>query len=122
MIDIFDRKGFDCLISIDATTLKGVDLSGAELGNACLVEFDLSGANLKGVNLSSADLRLAKLDGADLSGANLKDADFTGCSLDGANLKGADIEGAKLTLEHRTALKEAGIPLTGLQLELGIKS
>jgi len=93
--------------TIDKTTLRFVDLSGANLSRANLKEANLSGANLSGANLSGAnlrkaDLKEANLSGADLSGANLKEANLSGANLSGAdlfeaNLSEADLSGANLS-------------------------
>jgi len=61
------------------TSLRAIDLSGANLGRA-----DLSGADLRGARLAAADLR-----GADLRGANLFKAELTGAQLAGSDLRGA---------------------------------
>jgi uncharacterized protein YjbI with pentapeptide repeats len=87
--------------TIDKTTLRFVDLSGAiligaDLSGAALIEADLSWANLSEADLSDANLRGANLRWADLmeanlSGANLIEADLSGADLRGANLKEANL-------------------------------
>lgn len=56
---------------------RRVDLSCADLRNACLIGADLRGVNLNGANLS----------GANLFGANLCDADLSNTLLFGADLR-----------------------------------
>ena len=77
--------------TIDETTLRFVDLSGANL-----IEADLSWANLSEADLSGANLRGANLSGADLWGANLIEADLRGAFLSEANLSEAILSGAKV--------------------------
>ncbi|MCA2691941.1 MULTISPECIES: pentapeptide repeat-containing protein [unclassified Microcystis] len=98
--------------TIDETTLRFVDLSGAilieaDLSGANLSEADLSGANLSEAILSEADLSeailwTAKLSwahlwGADLSGANLSEADLSEADLSEADLSEAILRGANLS-------------------------
>lgn len=68
-------------------SLRGADLSGADLRWLYLQEADLAKANLQGANLKGANLRKANLQGADLRGANLSKT----------NLKDVDLRGADLT-------------------------
>ncbi|MDH3325196.1 MAG: pentapeptide repeat-containing protein [Gammaproteobacteria bacterium] len=81
MIEIYDKKGFDQIMVIEATSLKNIDLRGAHLKEANLVQYDFTGADLRGANLQDADLRLVNFTGADLTGANLMGADLTGAIL-----------------------------------------
>jgi hypothetical protein len=86
--------------------LRGADLSGAYLYEACLggaylYEANLGGAylsraNLNRANISGANLYEACLGGANLSGANLGRADLRGANLNRANLRGANLSGACL--------------------------
>ena len=87
--------------TIDKTTLRFVDLSGANLSGA-----DLIGANLKGAILSEAILIGANLSEANLKGANLSGANLSGANLSGANLSGANLKGADL---RRAFLSEADL-------------
>jgi hypothetical protein len=61
MVEIKDRHG-RVLVTVDADTLRGANLSGA----------NLSGADLSWANLSGADLSWANLGGANLRWANLR--------------------------------------------------
>jgi len=83
--------------TIDKTTLRFVDLSGAiligaDLSGAALIEADLIGAAL-----IEADLIEADLIEADLSWANLSEADLSDANLRGANLRWADLMEANLS-------------------------
>jgi len=102
MIQIFDKKGFTTLLTIDSPTLCDADLSGCQLGEANMVQYDLRNTCLKGSNLRDADLRLTRLDHADL-----RDADLTNADLSGANLSAAQLQGAILT---NTTLIDAKLP------------
>ena len=86
MITITDRTTGAVLLAVDAETLVGANLGGADLayvnlGGANLYEANLSGAYLGGANLHEANLRGANLRGADLTGANLHGADLVGADL-----------------------------------------
>jgi hypothetical protein len=70
-------------------TLRGADLSGANLDDA-----DLSGDTLNGANLSDATLRNADLSGADLNGADLSGA--KGVNNEQLVQQAASLEGATL--------------------------
>ena len=89
MIQIFDRKGFDVLVTIETPTLQQADLSGLDLNLANMVQYDLRQANLNSAKLCGADLRLARLDHADLRNADLSQADLSGADLSHAELQGA---------------------------------
>jgi len=54
------------------------------------------GISMRGADLSSADLRHANLEGADLYGADFTHADLSGANLKGANLACAQLEYANL--------------------------
>ena len=90
-IEIRRRDTGVVLHTVNADTLRGANLSGADLRGA-----NLRGANLSGADLRGANLRGANLDGADLSGANLTRAYLNGAYLTGANLTGATIDTDKL--------------------------
>ena len=77
--------------------LEGADLTGANLTDADLGGADLLDAHLTDANLGGADLLVANLPGADLSYANLAGADLTGAYLLDANLTGATLTCADLT-------------------------
>ena len=64
-------------------TMKGINLSEADLRGVDLKGADLWNANLKGANLHAADLRGANLWGADLSHTQALLANFSGSILTG---------------------------------------
>ena len=89
------------ILTVEAATLVGADLSGRRLDWAFLpsadlrrVNFslsDLSGANLSRANLCGANFERACLMASTLEGVNLSDA-YLGCAiLAGARLQGADL-------------------------------
>ncbi len=86
--------------------LIGADLRGANLSEANLCGADLSWANLSGANLSGASLSWANLSGANLSEANLRSACLTRASLSGANLRACDLSGCDL---REANLREANL-------------
>jgi len=80
---------------------KRIDISGANLIEANLVEANLSGARLEGANLIEANLYRARLIEtnlyrANLSGARLIEANLSGVNLYRANLVEANLSGARL--------------------------
>lgn len=79
-----------------------VDLRGANLSEANLIEANLRGANLRKAKLTGADLyevylSEANLSGADLSWAKLIEAHLSGADLSGADLGLADLSRADLS-------------------------
>ena len=58
--------------------IDGVDLRGADLRGAYLVQANLIGADLRGVRLDGADVRLANFSGAILDSDTLKGANTGG--------------------------------------------
>lgn len=121
MIEIFDRKGFDCVASVEANSLQGVDLSGQDLSNANLVQMDLRGANLSNCKLVGADLRLANLSGANLSGADLSNAEIMSCQFDEVEAKDIVLGELKLDMQQRAALKDGGADVGKSPLDITIK-
>ncbi|HEY9368232.1 pentapeptide repeat-containing protein [Streptomyces sp.] len=90
------------------------DFTGADLRDAGLENFDLSGAslvkaNMLGVKLPNADLRHAFLGGANLTDARLGAADMTGADLDEANLHHAHLGRAKEASETSAADSSADL-------------
>lgn len=96
-------------ISLRGADLSGANLSGVDLSGANLSVVNFNGANLREANLSGADLRGAKFTGADLSSANLSEAiidrfdpgysdfvnvDFFRANLSKANLSRVDLSSA----------------------------
>ena len=78
-------------------TLKGINLSGANLSGAWLDERSIENANLRGANLSKAKFFQAGLCGADLREANFRGASLMYTDLRGARVDGADFRGANLS-------------------------
>ncbi|REJ59845.1 MAG: pentapeptide repeat-containing protein [Microcystis aeruginosa DA14] len=108
--------------TIDKTTLRFVDLSGAILigailigailRGAILIGAILIGAILIGAILRGAYLREADLSGADLRRADLRRANLSGANLSGANLIGAFLSGADL---RRANLRRANLRRANLR-------
>jgi uncharacterized protein YjbI with pentapeptide repeats len=86
----------------EGDTLKGANLSEANLNEANLRGANLSEANLRGANLSEADLIGANLSEANLSEANLSDADLSIANLNETNLREANLTGANLNEANLT--------------------
>ena len=127
------------------TTLSGHFIEpGADLHEASLVSFDLTGADLTGADLTGANLTGADLTSATLTGATLTGATLTGSTLTGVisgsitgtpsaldsgfvlqngyligpgvNLTSADLNGADLTGANLTGADLTGADLTGANL------
>lgn len=77
---------------LEATDLRGLNLSGS----------DLRKSNLSGANLEGADLRKARLQQANLTNVNLRNADLRECSLHAAVMDGCDLSGAHLGFASAT--------------------
>ena len=90
--------------SFEGATIKGIDLTGADLRGGRFIKANFRYSILKGVNLSNADLQEANLRHVVLTGANLSGADLRGADLSHVNLKGANLAEAKL---DRAILKGA---------------
>lgn len=119
-------------------TLKGVDLSRANLEKTDLIDADFTNTIFNGANLQGAQLHYAKLQGAqlrranlshailfeaDLQDATLMDANLEGATLPDANLTNAELGGAnlskaKLSNATMTRTKLANSKLTGATLNL----
>ena len=80
------------LHTVNAETLRGADLTDADLRGAYLI-----GANLSEAYLDGADLRGAYLTGANLRGAYLDEAELRGAYLTGADLTEATMGEDKLS-------------------------
>ena len=74
-----------------------INLSGANLSYADLVQVDISGANLSYADLSHADLHASALSYTDFFLANLTGATFEGSAVIKANFEGAILGGANLS-------------------------
>jgi len=84
------------LLGLDRIDLKGANLHDAQLVDADLRGATLVNADLSDTTLSSADLRGADLTDADLTNAVLFQADLRGAQLTGAHLNGANLTSAYL--------------------------
>ena len=80
----------------DGYSLKGLDLSNADLRDAVLKNADLSDAILTDANLRGARLQKAILTNADLTYANLSATNLYKADLTGATLVFADLSNAKV--------------------------
>ena len=80
----------------DGYSLKGLDLTAADLRDAVLKNADLSDAILTDANLRGARLQKAILTNADLTYANLRAASLYKADLTGATLVYADLRDAKV--------------------------
>jgi len=112
-------------------SLRGIDLSranlaGAELAQADLTSVSLARANLAEANLSGSQLSTANLWGCDLSRANLRAADLAeanlqeadlsrawllGTNLPGSNLRKANLAGAILEQFSQVKLDQVKSPV-----------
>ena len=112
MTAVHERSGPQIEIEeIEKGEYYELNLSGANLAGAYLVEMNLPYADLTGVNLAGADLLVAGLHCANLTGANLTGANLNLANLSAADLAGANLEGANLNLAN---LEDAN--LTGADL------
>jgi len=100
----------------EGVNLKGASLTGADLIDANLTGADLTRANLWRANLTGAYLTDANLTGADMRGAYLTDANLTGANLTGAYLTDADMRGAYLTDANLTGADMRGADLRGADM------
>lgn len=99
--------------------LTGADLRQAGLENYDLFGADLENANMSDVNLQDTDLRKAFLTGANLTNARLGAADMTGAQLVGANLHNAHLsraEETKVTSEADSSADLTDAELIGANL------
>jgi len=83
-------------LSLRGRNLSGADLSYANLSGARLQGTDLTGVNFYTADLSWSNLRLANLTGANLERADLRFADLRLANLSGVSLAELDLEGVKL--------------------------
>ncbi|MBL9045233.1 MAG: pentapeptide repeat-containing protein [Myxococcales bacterium] len=94
-----------------------VNLSGAELWRASIVDADLKEANLSGARLNFANLSGANLSGTNLSRAKLIAAQCVGADLSGADLSGAVLSGAQFIGVNLRGAQFTGAQLVGINLE-----
>lgn len=79
-----------------SSRLVNVDLAGADLTDAKVLDADLYGANLDDARMAGANLIDSDLCNASLRHAILTKAALQGCNLNGTNLTRADLRGANL--------------------------
>ena len=98
-------------INLAGATLPRADLIDANLSGAALYGTDLSGAELIRADLSGANLRGAILSSTILNNASLRQADLRGAKFDDALLGRANLRGALLrSLDfHRAYLSHADL-------------
>ncbi|MFC1837255.1 pentapeptide repeat-containing protein [Thermodesulfobacteriota bacterium] len=87
------RDEFESII--DSTT-QNLDLEGANLSNAKLVNIYLNDSNLRDANLENSKLIHTSFTWVDFENANLKNSSLTFSKFVGVNLLNADLEGAYL--------------------------
>ena len=98
-------------------TLKGVDLSAADLTNACLVGCTLDHVDLSGAHLGGADLRGVSMVDVDLTGADLHGANVHGATLRNSKIIEADLEGASLVAVSFEGVELLDSNLDGARLD-----
>ncbi|MBW4576106.1 MAG: pentapeptide repeat-containing protein [Aphanothece sp. CMT-3BRIN-NPC111] len=104
--------------------LRNAQLDGAKLAIADLSNTLLNGASLRKAKLMGAIFRDADLSGADLSRADLSDADLRNAqlvkaNLVGANLSAADLRGANLRNANLTSAELSDVNLMGATMPDG---
>ena len=110
-------------VDVDGGSLRGADLTDANLDRANLVphspdaQLDLTRARLVGASLQGARLDGAQLYEADLTGADLTGAVLTGATLDRATATRADLTAANLRGVHAVAAQLRGADLTEANLQ-----
>ncbi|MEU4215805.1 pentapeptide repeat-containing protein [Actinoplanes sp. NPDC026623] len=108
-----DLSGAD----LSHASLINADLSGADLSQARLPGADLSGAVLAGTRLISADMTQAILVGTDFSGGDLSRAILTEARLTRADLGRADLRGASMRASTLFAADLRGADLSDATLD-----
>jgi uncharacterized protein YjbI with pentapeptide repeats len=116
----------ETFINIQGADLRQANLIEADLREAYLIEVDLIDANLFMADLSGADLTDAKLIGtemshaiinkAELNFADLSTDDLSGAGLSGAKLGGANLREAKLISAHLDKAILSSASLSGADL------
>ena len=98
-----------------------LDLRGADLPEAQILNSDLSRAmfhhsNLSGIHVANTDLTGAFFRDADMSEAQFYDVSFTGAHLASANLSGAMLQGAEMVRMNLHNVNLSGANLGGANL------
>ncbi len=89
-----------------------LDLHGANLKGAYLIDTDLTGAKLEYANLTDAELEDANLTGADMHHANLTDARMYRANLTGARMYRANLTDANMSHANLTSARISRANLT----------
>lgn len=89
-----EKRAYGVRLVVDADTLRGADLSEAQLDVSLLAGLDMRGCDLSHASLRQADMRNVNLCGSDLLDANLEKADLRGALLHRANVRAVKLEGA----------------------------
>lgn len=98
--EVIDLRGVSLFNS--GVSLRGVNLSGANLEDAGFGKVALDGSDLSASYALRTDFRGARMDRANLQGAYLVDTDFTLAHLARADLRVADLSGANLMMVDAT--------------------
>ncbi|MEM7131295.1 MAG: pentapeptide repeat-containing protein [Chloroflexota bacterium] len=111
-VRISRRRGW-----LEDGSLKGLNLSLANLSGALMFNTDLEGAkligtSLSGVSLGGANLRHAYLSDADAKNGSFLNADFYDADLENANLERADLRN---TILEQASLRDANLSWADLR-------
>lgn len=106
---------------LSGANLTGLDLHGAQFGqalleNANLTGTDLIGADLQDAVLAHATLQSTRLAGCNLQRANLGAARIAQCDFTGADLRGAVFDNARITEADWRGARLDGIRMNDAQL------
>ncbi|RQO43181.1 hypothetical protein DBV14_26190 [Variovorax sp. KBW07] len=101
---------------LSGANLAGLDLKGAQLGEALLENANLTGTELGGADLHGAVLAHATLQSTQLDGANLQGANLGGARLSKVNFAGADLGGATFDDARLSDIDMRGARLDGIRL------
>lgn len=93
--------------SLRGVNLSAANISGLNLKGAILSDADLSNTILRDVNLENADLSRANLSGSDLTNARLRGANLTEAILKGSTLEGASLKEALSNVAYETEYPKA---------------
>ena len=96
-LEAFAREGTSLKgANLSKADLRGLELGGIDLSEAILTRADLSDSSLFDANLKNAELLGTNLSGCDLTSANLEGSDLTRSILSGARLWHANLENSNL--------------------------
>ncbi len=106
---LFEGRFHSVRQGVEMAIAEGVNLSGANLRKANLLNAMMDGANLKGACFWGANLTGADMAGCDLSQADFRTASLAGVCLAQADATKADFSGAYFS---RTIIREADLTQT----------